>query len=365
MNSATRVFLVLMRLAIGWHFLFEGLEKIQSVELGPTETNRPWSSAAYLRESTGPLAGFFRRQVGDPDEQALARLVVTDLPAGQDRAGTPSAARLPSALEREWDDYFERYWAHYDLDEKGGRPGEREKVDRIFDEQKQAVAKWLLKGTKKATKTFPSGTVEVEETTPQRVEEYRQFLAEVARMEQQALPAFGHDVYKDKLLSAKADVRRARTELLKDLDEQTAHMRSALAGALTSARLAAAGPVPAPPQFAPAERIDWLTRWGLTAIGACLLLGIFTRTACVAGALFLMMVYLTMPPFPWVPEPLRTEGHYLFVNKNLIEMLALLTLATTRSGCWAGLDGVLQFLWPKRREIVRAAREMQAAAPAP
>jgi hypothetical protein len=43
------------------------------------------------------------------------------------------------------------------------------------------------------------------------------------------------------------------------------------------------------------------------------------------------------------------EGHYYFVNKNLIEMLALLVLATTRSGCWLGLDGLLHRLNPWRR----------------
>src|SRR5437660_1776794 len=47
------VFLVLLRIAIGWHFLFEGLEKVHTVNVGPTETNRPWSSEHYLREAPG------------------------------------------------------------------------------------------------------------------------------------------------------------------------------------------------------------------------------------------------------------------------------------------------------------------------
>ena len=55
-----------------------------------------------------------------------------------------------------------------------------------------------------------------------------------------------------------------------------------------------------------------------------------------AGALLLLSFYLSMPPFPWLPENLRAEGHYLFVNKNLIEMLALLALATVPSGRWVG-----------------------------
>jgi hypothetical protein len=76
-----------------------------------------------------------------------------------------------------------------------------------------------------------------------------------------------------------------------------------------------------------------------------------------------LLFYLTMPPFPWVPENVRAEGHYLFVNKNLIEMLALLCLATTQSGCWVGLDGLLQFLNPWRRRNYPTRTATQSAGP--
>ena len=33
-----------------------------------------------------------------------------------------------------------------------------------------------------------------------------------------------------------------------------------------------------------------------------------------------------------------SEGHYLIVNKNLIEFLALMMFATSRIGRWGGLD---------------------------
>jgi hypothetical protein len=98
------------------------------------------------------------------------------------------------------------------------------------------------------------------------------------------------------------------------------------------------------------ERLDWvdfLTRWGLVITGGCLLVGLLTRTACVAGASFLLMLYLAMPPWPWLPPNPRAEAHYYFLDKNLIEMLALLTLATTRSGHWAGMDGLLHLLLPR------------------
>ena len=42
--------LVLLRIIIGWHFLYEGLTKL----LYPG-----WTSAGYLKGSTGPLAPIF------------------------------------------------------------------------------------------------------------------------------------------------------------------------------------------------------------------------------------------------------------------------------------------------------------------
>jgi uncharacterized membrane protein YphA (DoxX/SURF4 family) len=99
--------------------------------------------------------------------------------------------------------------------------------------------------------------------------------------------------------------------------------------------------------------LDWadaLVKYGLVAVGACLLAGFLTRSACLVGAGFLLLFFLAMPPLPGWPESPRTEGHYLYINKTLIELLALLLLATTRSGRWLGLDS----LWPlfRRREPV-------------
>ena len=87
--------------------------------------------------------------------------------------------------------------------------------------------------------------------------------------------------------------------------------------------------------------LDWSTAWGLTVMGGCLLLGLLTRLNCVLLAGFLLLTYLAVPALPWLPVPPNTEGNYFYVNKNLIEMLALLTLATTASGRWLGLDALI------------------------
>ena len=45
---------------------------------------------------------------------------------------------------------------------------------------------------------------------------------------------------------------------------------------------------------------------------------------------FLVMTYLAVPAFPWLPVPPNNEGNYYYVNKNMIELLALLALAPRR-----------------------------------
>jgi hypothetical protein len=72
---------------------------------------------------------------------------------------------------------------------------------------------------------------------------------------------------------------------------------------------------------------------------------------------------LASPALPWVPENLRAEGHYLWVNKNIIEMLALLALMTLPTGRWLGLDGLIYVLMPWRwRSAAKAGQPLQREA---
>lgn len=354
MNGLTRFFLVLLRLAIGWHFLFEGLDKIESVSRGPTETNRPFSSEGYLREATGPLSSLFRRQLGDPDDAALERLTLQPLPPDRDPARSPAHERLSPALVKDWDSYFTRFAEHYQLDED-----QRRLAEAKLQQSKDQAVQWLLHGAKDIDVTLPGVSTKVKQTTAQRIQSYQEKLHRdgpdsawplgTRDVQDKELLAFGRDVEKQRLRTVKAEAARMRTELLSELNQP---MKDALASVLTPEQKRK-GPVPEAHDnflwgWSQLEWIDAITRWGLVAVGLGLLLGLFTRSACVAGAAFLLMLYLTVAPFPWLPEPTRVEGHYYFVNKNLIEMLALLTLATTQSGRWVGLDGLLRYLNPLR-----------------
>jgi len=87
--------------------------------------------------------------------------------------------------------------------------------------------------------------------------------------------------------------------------------------------------------------INIANEWGLTLIGIALILGIFTRLASWAGIVMLAMYYLAYPPFGGYSYGAATEGSYLFVNKNLIELVCLIILAFTRSGRFFGLEQLL------------------------
>ncbi|NQT39583.1 MAG: hypothetical protein HQ581_18950 [Planctomycetes bacterium] len=90
---------------------------------------------------------------------------------------------------------------------------------------------------------------------------------------------------------------------------------------------------------------DFAVTWGLFAIGLCLILGLGTNFACLGGAAFMFSVILTQPAWPGIYPPAPpVAGHALLINKDFIEMLALLALATTAVGTWGGLD---YFLWNK------------------
>jgi uncharacterized membrane protein YphA (DoxX/SURF4 family) len=345
MNGLTRFFLILLRLAIGWHFLFEGIEKVESVWNGPMENSRPFSSEPYLREATGPVAGLIQQQLGDLDEAALERFMVKDLSAGQDEGRVAPYTRISDALAKDMQDYLQRFKDHYQL-----TPDQQREADAKLIQCEDQVVRWILEGTKEMDRPLGSATVKIPVRTQQRLQEYKGKLQQLRDRQDNELRAFDRDVEKQNLRTLKTDIGRIRTELLADTMQP---LKDALRDLLTPEQKQR-GAVPdkiekSLSQWQALDWIDWGTRWGLVVAGGCLLVGLFTRTACLGGAAFLLLLYLTMPPFPWLPELTRVEGHYYFVNKNLIEMLALMTLATTRSGYWLGLDGLLSWLNPFRR----------------
>jgi thiosulfate dehydrogenase (quinone) large subunit len=99
---------------------------------------------------------------------------------------------------------------------------------------------------------------------------------------------------------------------------------------------------------------DLITMWGLTLVGVCLILGLFTRLASLAGIAFVLLFYLCNPPFVGYFYSIPTEGSYLVVNKNLVELCALVVILVTGSGRFAGLDRILHGLFARRPRLAAA-----------
>jgi thiosulfate dehydrogenase [quinone] large subunit len=94
--------------------------------------------------------------------------------------------------------------------------------------------------------------------------------------------------------------------------------------------------------------VDVLNEWGLVLIGGALLVGVGTRTASFLGAVLLLLYYLSNPPLIGLETTIPTEGSYLFVNKVLIELAALLVVFAFRTSHLIGLDRLK--IWERSHE---------------
>ena len=83
---------------------------------------------------------------------------------------------------------------------------------------------------------------------------------------------------------------------------------------------------------------DYVNMWGLTLVGASLLLGLFSQYTALIGMGFVILYYLFAPPFLGLEFSKPGEGSYLIVNKNLIEACALWVIYSFPTSHIIGLD---------------------------
>ncbi|MFO0951371.1 MAG: DoxX family protein [Isosphaeraceae bacterium] len=302
------LFLLLLRTAVGWHFLYEGVWKYESWQKG----DKPFTAEPYLRNATGPLAPYFRGMV--PDVNGLAKLD-------------------PERLQTAWSAEVDRVAAHYGFndDQKAKAAAELSKAQEFAD-------KWFLDRENRENRT-----------------KYYHDLAAVQTIERNP------DALENERLWAwneRKTLDTARKDLTKPLNEREAALRDAVVKLATPEQAQSAGP--AGLAKTTIDLNNAFTIGSLLAIGSCLLLGFLTRPAALGGAAFLAMIYLAMPPWPGLPPNPLENGHYLIVDRNLVEMIACLALAALPTGHWIGLDALF-FGWLRRsREARRSARERGA-----
>jgi thiosulfate dehydrogenase [quinone] large subunit len=99
--------------------------------------------------------------------------------------------------------------------------------------------------------------------------------------------------------------------------------------------------------------LDFMNIWGLIFIGLGLMLGAFTRIAIISGMVLLTFFYLSHPPFIGIKYAVPSEGSYLVVNKNLVELIALGVLYVFPTWKEWGMD---RFLFSSKFKVQSAKR---------
>jgi uncharacterized membrane protein YphA (DoxX/SURF4 family) len=391
----TVTLLVLLRIAIGWQFLYEGLWKFHS-----HRTARPWTSAGYLRNSQGPFRGVFRGLTGDPDElnwlnadwvssrwdtwqakfvsvhrldkdqvSRLDRLLngpkdfraeLAALPEGLVFRGT-LAKRLTfkAATKR----LIVDGQAHLTPRERDAALGlvtvvedpvaEQREANEVARKYREAILKVFARSSRLSFKERlrasllgdpeRAGLTITDRQTKQKLEtrlgEIELYRRQLIRYEA-GLAAVETDFQRKHVrqsgVPGRGDTASLRASLVGPIKALDRDLVDA-AGKLLTPEQRARGPVAMPPTRI--NQIDAITMWGLATIGVLLIAGLCSRLAAVAAAALLFSFYLAMPPWPGVP-PAAGPEHSLWVNKNLIEVMALLVLASVPSGRWFGLDAL-------------------------
>lgn len=293
---------MLLRVAIGWHFLYEGLWKIDSHRKG----DKPFSAEGYIANSSGPFRPWFRAKLDDPD--GLERL---------DSAG----------LTRRWDRTIAEFDRRY----------------RLTDQQRQSARAKTLE-LDRAKETYLN-----DPAIRSRIDAYRDDVAQVTA-DEAAKPNFFKEHAKDR----RKDLAKTRDELLAPVAAWNKTLRDHLTAELNPEQLeqdsrerlsGLAGRLRLPfklewPELK-IDQINLVTMLGLSLCGLLLLAGLFSRLAALGAAGFIAMFYACNPAPPLGSGLPGDPGHYMYVNKELIECLAALALATIPTGRWLGLDALI------------------------
>ena len=292
MGFLTVLALVALRVGVGWHFFQEGTKKFHDPN---------WTSSGFLGQAVGPLSGYFHQLV--PDQYGHQRL---------DK----------ESIKRQWKDHATQV-----ANEFGFNADQRDVAERTRGQWAKRLD-WF----------FQQNQTDIDEyfLEVQRLQDNRQ------RPDMREIP-FGQERLQKKHgeLSGKL---RGWLGSLSPMHDQYHHDLVAIASETQRAQGRPAMPNTASP-------MDTVVKYTIAGVGACLVLGLFTRTASLVGALFLCSVMATQPP--WV-----VGAQTMFSYYQSVEILALLLLAAVGAGKFAGLDFFIHSLRmrccpPGGREEVR------------
>jgi uncharacterized membrane protein YphA (DoxX/SURF4 family) len=98
--------------------------------------------------------------------------------------------------------------------------------------------------------------------------------------------------------------------------------------------------------------VDAVNIGGQIVIGVLLVTGTLTRAASLAAVALLLLYYVANPPLVGLGLAVPSDGHYLVVDRNLIELVTLAVLAALPATFLPGVDR--WFLRRRRRALAEA-----------
>ncbi len=303
--------LIVLRVALGWLFFYEGWSK---------HSDPNFSAAGYLQQAKGPLAGHFRSLTSDPRQW----LTVPDKEAPENRV-----ASLEPITVR-----WQRYVDGLESKLVGfGHP--------LSDWQRSQADKFAVDlEYELAGKLAYTPAVGAEVAGIEAIEEY---LNELARLElaEAETAAAGANFQQRETWSARSKLQGALRSWKSTIGELDLKLANRIDDILTEPQRTAGRPDVslALGDALRQQQISKLVTYGTLAVGVCLMLGLFTRLACLGGALFMLLVVLAQPAWPTIYPPAPpTAGNAMLINKEAILMLCLVAMAMTPVGRWGGLD---------------------------
>ena len=287
--------LVALRLTIGWHFLYEGVWKIANYD--------EFSTRPFLVMAKGPAAPFYYAMVYDLNGRE--RLKVEKR---KNKKGEEVPIVTGTAYTDAWDALRESA-----ADKYGFSDAQKKKAQNLYDRYLIGAREYLQENSEGIEQYFDS------------LDRFEDAKIETAPFQ------------KERRWNRQMELRAEAAGWLKDLDAMEESYKKALFSEVLTDEQRAMGGLPHWPTVE--EVMNFFMTAALTAIGFCLLVGFCTRLACLGGAVFLINVVLTQLPWPLIyPHAPAVVGHALIVDKNFVEMVAMLALAATPVGRWGGVD---------------------------
>lgn len=307
LGLAAVLMLVCLRVTIGWHFFKEGTKKYNDPS---------FSSAGFLGQAKGPLAKMSHGMAGEGFHDWDRWMAVP-----QRESPLASSGNVEKSVEADPDaiaaDAPYKAWAE------------------------QVIRDWktMLQSTIDAAKMDEKQRANAASAYERRVTQLRFYLAE----QHDDLVTYQHELFRlgemesgpiasdvpfqrDRIAQKWAEVASKPASWKASVRSIEESLETDLLGGLSEQQRAAAS------AFQNADSthcIDLFVTYLLIAIGACLIVGLFTRTAAFAAALFLLSVVVLQPPWAVGAAP----TYYQWV-----ELFGALVLGTTHVGKWGGLD---------------------------